>query len=258
MHAPLADLSLDRLAAVRIVAADIDGTVTRDGKFTPELLGALQRLTALQVKCLLITGRPAGWVQAISNYFPIWGAIAEGGGVFFPAGEGTVPRLLGPAKGYQMDVLRATLRDGFRRIAARHPQVRESPDNPSRWTDWTFDLTGLTRGDFASISELARECGLEFTYSTVQCHLFLSGQSKAAALQEILPDHADGEIIFIGDSPNDESLFARPDLAIGVGVSNIRDFLDQMSGRPHYLTAGAELDGFLELVCHLERARRLR
>ncbi len=76
-------LTADKLKDIRLIATDVDGTLTRHDKFTPELLHAIDLINAKGVKLLLVTGRSAGWVSALNNYLPVAGAIAENGGLFF-------------------------------------------------------------------------------------------------------------------------------------------------------------------------------
>ena len=70
------------LSKVRLVATDMDGTLTTHGEFTAELLQAFGRLEAGGIKVLIVTGRSAGWVSGIVNYLPVVGAIAENGGLY--------------------------------------------------------------------------------------------------------------------------------------------------------------------------------
>ena len=53
-------LTSERLTDIRLIATDIDGTLTSEGKFTTELLNAIDLLTAKGIKLLLVTGRSAG------------------------------------------------------------------------------------------------------------------------------------------------------------------------------------------------------
>lgn len=68
---------------IRLVATDMDGTLTQQGQFTATLWQALEHLAAADIPVLIVTGRSAGWVSGLVNYLPIWGAIAENGGLFF-------------------------------------------------------------------------------------------------------------------------------------------------------------------------------
>ena len=93
---------LDRLphpnavrSQIRAIVTDVDGTLTRRGQFTAELLRSLDRLAAAGMPVWISTGRSAGWVSALVTYLPVAGAIAENGGlVFLPPGS---PLLHSPA-----------------------------------------------------------------------------------------------------------------------------------------------------------------
>jgi HAD superfamily hydrolase (TIGR01484 family) len=71
------------LNRIRFIATDIDGTLTIHEKFSAKLLEAFDRLNQAGIQVLIVTGRSAGWVSALANYSPIWGEIAENGGLFY-------------------------------------------------------------------------------------------------------------------------------------------------------------------------------
>jgi hydroxymethylpyrimidine pyrophosphatase-like HAD family hydrolase len=63
------------------------------------------------------------------------------------------------------------------------------------------------------------------------------------------------QVVTIGDSPNDWSLFDPAVFANSVGVANIRRYLDQLPHLPRWITAATAGDGFCELVDRLLAAR---
>jgi ribonuclease HI len=96
------------------------------------------------------------------------------------------------------------------------------------------------------------EQGWSFTYSTVQCHIKPLEQEKAAALQQVLrhhfPDLSPDQLVTVGDSPNDESLFDGDRFPLSVGVANVRHYLDRLTHHPHLITPSPEVEGFCELA----------
>lgn len=72
----LQPLSAIDVQSVRLVATDMDGTLTTAGKFTPALFQTFEQLAAAGIQVLIVTGRSAGWVSELAHYLPIWGAIA--------------------------------------------------------------------------------------------------------------------------------------------------------------------------------------
>lgn len=237
------------LSNLRLIAADLDGTLTKNGKFTPAFLRALEKLTAANIQVLIVTGRSAGWVQALKNYLPIIGAIAENGGVFFP-GFSEEPKLLTPIE--NLTIYRQQLGDIFQHLKSQFPDIVESGDNRFRLTDWTFDVRGLSNSNLQTIQQLCREQNYGFTYSNVQCHIKPLQQDKATGLLQVLseyfPQWDTEQIITVGDSPNDESLFDKSKFSLSVGVANIVDYVDKLRHRPVYVTTNKEADGFCELV----------
>jgi HAD superfamily hydrolase (TIGR01484 family) len=239
----------DRLTDIRLIATDIDGTLTRGAKFTTELLQAIDLLNTKGIKLLLVTGRSAGWVSAVNNYLPVAGAIAENGGVYFErdrSGFDYLTRL------ESIEEHRAQLANRFWELQERYPQIQESSDNQFRITDWTFDVAGLTAPELDEIATQCQEWGYSFTFSTVQCHIKPPHQDKGMAILQVLaryfPEIAPTQIITVGDSPNDATMFDRERFPHSVGVANLQDYTTQLSHHPQYLTKLPEVAGFCELV----------
>ena len=51
-----------------LIATDMDGTLTKNGKFTSQLLNSLECLLEAEIPVLIVTGRSAGWVSAIFSH----------------------------------------------------------------------------------------------------------------------------------------------------------------------------------------------
>jgi hydroxymethylpyrimidine pyrophosphatase-like HAD family hydrolase len=245
---PLVQL-LPHVAQLRLIASDVDGTLTQNEQFTPELFKAIAQLNQANLPLLLVTGRSAGWVDALRHYLPVAGAIAENGGVYFAA-EGPYQVLSDiPDLAHH----RQQLADRFGLLQQQYPQLKASADNPFRITDWTFDVAGLTPIEIAAI---ARQCvGWSFTYSTVQCHIKPVGQDKARGLQQVLrqafPALKPCQVLTVGDSPNDEAMFDPRFFPVSVGVANILAYRDRLQHLPQYVTAQSEVSGFCELAALL-------
>ncbi|HEY9644751.1 MAG TPA: hypothetical protein V6C88_00195, partial [Chroococcidiopsis sp.] len=140
----------------------------------------------------------------------------------------------------------------FRHLQAEFPQIRESADNRFRLTDWTFDVQGLSLVDLTRMGDRCQELGWGFTYSAVQCHIKPMGQEKAIALQQVIqrqfPGLAPEQVVTVGDSPNDESLFDGDRFPLSVGVANVRHYAEQLRYQPAFVTDAAEVEGFSELT----------
>jgi HAD superfamily hydrolase (TIGR01484 family) len=243
----------EKLTDIRLIATDIDGTLTRAGKFTRELLESIDLLNTKGIKLLLVTGRSAGWVSAVNNYLPVTGAIAENGGVYFNV-DGEFDFL---TQIDRIEVHRAHLANRFWELQSRYPQIQESIDNQFRITDWTFDVGGLSDLELGEIDRQCQQWGYSFTFSTIQCHLKPQQQDKGASILQVLkqyfPEIKSTQIVTVGDSPNDATMFDSALFPHSVGVANINHYTTQLAHQPRYLTKLPEVAGFCELVNLLVR-----
>lgn len=239
----------NRLGNIRLIATDMDGTLTEHGQFTSELIQTLEKLNRANIAVLIVTGRSAGWVQAISTYLPIVGAIAENGGLLY-WNHATRRKLLTGIPNINQH--RHQLKSVFQLLQSKFPQLAVSEDNRFRVTDWTFELQELTRQELEEINNICQAEGWGFTYSTVQCHLKPVKQDKAIALEQIIqqyfPNLIPEQIVTVGDSPNDESLFDQTKFPLSVGVANILEYRDRLKHFPAYVTRNPESEGFCELA----------
>ena len=94
---------------------------------------------------------------------------------------------------------------------------------------------------------------MSFTYSTVQCHIKIPRQNKAAGLVKVLqqrfPELSPADIVTVGDSPNDESLF-EAQFPQSVGVANVAHYL-------HFPGAFTDLHHYCRRRQRLHRASGL-
>ncbi|MEO0967033.1 MAG: HAD family hydrolase [Cyanobacteria bacterium J06639_18] len=234
---------------ISLVATDMDGTLTRKGKFTTALLQALENLADQDIKVLILTGRSAGWVNGLASYLPIVGAVAENGGLFYPADSEDVIKLT-PINDYNEH--RQGLAEAFSKLQTQFPRIQESSDNRFRLTDWTFDVADLTTQELTILDNLCQDMGWGFTYSSVQCHIKPLGQEKAKALLQVLkqyfPEYQIEQVVTVGDSPNDESLFNQAVFPVSVGVANVLEYSKELKYQPAYVTSAYEGEGFCELA----------
>jgi len=237
---------------LRLIATDMDGTLTQRGKFTASLLQAFEDLRAADIPVLIVTGRSAGWVSGLVTYLPVVGAIAENGGLFYPADS---------AKAIALTLIpdfvehRQQLEVAYQRLKSEFPHIQESTDNRFRLTDWTFDNRHLTVTQLERLDTLCSSMGWGFTYSSVQCHIKPASQDKATGLMQVLheyfPQYAPQQVLTVGDSPNDASLFNPQLFPLSVGVANVLDYASELIYQPAYVTTAVEGEGFCELAQYL-------
>ncbi|MFB8790417.1 MAG: HAD-IIB family hydrolase [Potamolinea sp.] len=122
------------LPNLRLIATDMDGTLTQQGKFTAKLFQALEELRAADIPVLIVTGRSGGWVSGLVSYLPVVGAIAENGGIFY-SDQNTQPVALTAIP--DLSLHRQQLQVAYQNLKSEFPQIQESSDNRFRITDWT-------------------------------------------------------------------------------------------------------------------------
>ena len=257
----------DWMDTIRLVACDMDGTLTLQGKFCDRLLSLLQRLEAAKIPTFIVTGRSAGWVSGLVEYLPIAGAIAENGGIFFsadypqglplvelaPMGEdnrNSVPQSAITTPYHQH---RQQLSELFVGMQSQWPQLVPSADNPYRLTDWTFDKNDLPDDVLGEMTQYCLDRGWGFTYSSIQCHLKRIEQSKQAGLLQVISlgmetPLSGSDMLTFGDSPNDETLFDVSVFPYSVGVLNLKPYLSTLKHQPRWLASQAEFLGVSEVL----------
>lgn len=249
-HSSLRPIDSYHWENIRLVATDLDGTLTQGEKFDSKLFKALSKLSAVGIDILITTGRSAGWVQAIANYLPVVGAIAENGGLLYWNND-PQPSLISISE-IKIEQHRQQLEKVFKLLQTKFPQIRESLDNRFRLTDWTFDVENLSPTELEQIDYVCQSEGFGFTYSSIQCHIKPTYQDKAYGLNKVIPqyfpDLKPSEMLTIGDSPNDESMFNQEEFPLSVGVANVRKYSDRLKYLPAYVTNKFEGEGFCELA----------
>ncbi len=251
------------LAAVAGVMTDIDDTLTREGAIEPAALAALHALHEAGVPVLAITGRPLGWSQPLARAWPVRAIVAENGAV----------ALVRDAQGVvhteyaQDETTRAAnthrLQAVARQLLAQVPGAMLAQDSAGRVTDIAIDHSEFTRLPPAAIGQvvaLMQAAGMQSTVSSIHINGWFGSHTKWSAAvwmlqrlfgRELAPEI--GRWVYVGDSTNDQLMFRRFPLA--VGVANLRDFAAQLQVWPAYITQAERGAGFAEVAQSLLAAR---
>jgi HAD superfamily hydrolase (TIGR01484 family) len=245
---PFFECPTDKLKQVRIIATDIDGTITDKYGYIPEdIIASFKTLSQKGYVIILITGRAAGICEGILNYIDGITYIISENGAILHTKEGmeflieTNPSLL--VEGYE---------NLYRSMSDRGFNVYFTRDTPFRIMDIAIDKSGTSREILDEVELIAVSSGFKTLESANHFHIYPGGYSKGKALGEIVKNkRLFGNIITIGDSLNDESLFIPLDNKITVGVKNILDYESQMIYKPTYITSGRFYSGFLEIANRL-------
>jgi HAD superfamily hydrolase (TIGR01484 family) len=256
---PLADLDP---RGVRVLLFDVDDTLTTQGKLTAEAYGALEALRRAGLRSVAVSGRAAGFCEYAARMWPVDAVVGENGGFWFRSIGGKVAREYREA----VDV-RARNRERYaaisRAIIAAVPGCASASDERYRETDFTIDyaeeVPTLPLEAVERIAGLMRHESLHVAVSSIHIHGWFGDYDKQITSRALLARHFDldpganpAAAVFVGDSPNDASMFAA--FPKCVGVANVRTYAGRMTAEPRYVTQAAFGAGFAELVAHLLRS----
>jgi HAD superfamily hydrolase (TIGR01484 family) len=265
---PLSRMPRSLAASMRGVFADIDDTITSDGRLGAAAYAALEALDAAGLAVIPVTGRPAGWCDHIARMWPVTAVVGENGAFYFRY-EHAARRM---HQRFMQDA--ATRRAGRERldalagqILAQVPGTALASDQAYREADlaidWCEDVPALDAAAVARVVAAFHAAGANAKVSSIHVNGWFGDYDKLGmtriAARECLGVDLDLErerYVFVGDSPNDAPLFGF--FPNAVGVANVRAFAGQLDAEPRYVTGAASGDGFRELAMHLLAARGSR
>jgi HAD superfamily hydrolase (TIGR01484 family) len=259
--APLPISELDA-AGLRGIFTDIDDTLTVAGKLPAAVYSALEELRDAGLAIVPVTGRSAGWSHMVLHHWPVEAVVAESGGVCLHRDADGVPRWLYHDKQARIAEDRIHIAAVAEQVMSRVPGLVLADDNPFRLVDFALDhcetVPPVPRERIEEAISMFREQGLQARASSVHINVWRGNFDKAPMslryLEEVrgaaLPEEI-GRWLFVGDAPNDASMFAA--FPLGVGVANLAPLLDRLPVPPRFLTAASHGDGFRELAAHLLR-----
>ena len=262
---PLAEFPLAARRAIRVVLTDIDDTLTLHGKLPAVAYTALERLRAAGLLVVPVTGRPAGWCDHIARMWPVDAVVGENGAFWFRY-DAQARRLV---KHYVVDeeeraLQRARLGATARRILAEVPGCAIASDQPYREADLAIDyredVAPLPLAAVQRILALMEAGGLTAKASSIHVNGWFGGYDKLSTARLMLReefaidmDASREAFVFVGDSPNDQPMFAF--FPHAVGVANVREMAEIMQDLPAWITPSPGAHGFTELADALLAAR---
>jgi HAD superfamily hydrolase (TIGR01484 family) len=263
---PLDHLSGNALARFRGAFADVDDTLTTDGRLTAEAYAALSALHAAGMLVVPITGRPAGWCDHIARMWPVDAVVGENGAFYF-CYERAARRLL---KRFRDDdatraANRARLAAVRDRVLADVPGAVLASDQLYREADLAIDYCeDVPRLDDAAVDRIVaimRGAGMTAKVSSIHVNGWFGDYDKLGMTRTLMRERFGVDLdadrdryVFVGDSPNDTPMFGY--FPLSIGVANVRRFAARLEHAPAYVTAADAGAGFAELAARLLAARR--
>jgi HAD superfamily hydrolase (TIGR01484 family) len=251
---------------LRFILTDFDDTLTWEGQLPVETLRALAQLEVNGLKVIPVTGGCAGWSDMIARSLPVDGVITEGGACFIGK---TADRHLTYAfwrDEFEMRAEQARLLDQVNQVLIEFPRLRLARDQSYRLTDvaidYAQDITPPAIEDKNACLAALIALGLNAKASSIHINVCSQGYDKFSMAQRVLSQvyglsdtEQQQQVLYVGDAPNDESMFAR--FPLSVGVANIAEHLSIMRHRPRYQTTQPGGLGFAELADFVLAARRV-
>jgi HAD superfamily hydrolase (TIGR01484 family) len=255
---PIAELPAGLCRRLAFLFTDIDDTLTREGMLPAASYATLWDLHDAGIRVVPVTGRPAGWCDHIARMWPVEGVVGENGAFYYRydrvrramSRSHTLP----PA---ELAAGRQRLSSIAERILREVPGTAIAADQPFRISDFAIDfcedVPPLPPASVDAICRILAAEGVAHKVSSIHVNFWIGGFDKLACARRFLEersgtsfDAAVERAVFIGDSPNDEPLFAG--FLHTIAVANIGRFLDRLGHLPEYVTAADSAEGFVEAV----------
>jgi HAD superfamily hydrolase (TIGR01484 family) len=253
-----------QLARLRWVLTDIDDTLTLDGRLPAAAYAALEALDAAGIAVIPVTGRPAGWCDAIARHWPVAAVVGENGALWYALDRQARRMLRWQAQPEEERLAnRARLHELAGRALREVPGSAIAADQAFRLFDVAIDFcedAGPLGFDAAErIAAIFQAGGAAAKVSSIHVNAWIGGWDKRAGIEAlfaarfqpfgVVRDH----VAFVGDSANDAPLFAA--VPCSVGVANVAPFLPGMATPPAYITRAEGGTGFAEFADALLKAR---
>ncbi len=256
----------DRWATLVGVLTDIDDTLTREGTLDAPAAAALAALHAARVPVVAVTGRSLRWCREVAATWPqavaFAALVAENGATALrPAGTGWQTLYAQPHAVRRAHTRR--LRACAAAVCREVPGAVLSRDSVGRETDIAIDHSEHAHLDEAGIARVLavmRAHGLHATVSSIHVNGWIGTHDKLSGARWMVRclwgRDLDAEIdrwVYVGDSTNDQVMFAA--FPMSVGVANLRRFADRLQTWPAYIAEGERGAGFAEVARRLLAAR---
>lgn len=256
---PIADLKSEDARRVRYVLMDIDDTLTVGGKLPAVSYAALWKLKEAGLVVIPVTGRPAGWCDLIAREWPVDGVVGENGALAFweeprAGGLPVLRQFFDPGAVRNDHPVLARVRD---RALAEVPGLRVAKDQFARLFDLALDFAEedpvLPLSEAVRVATIAEEEGAVAKVSSIHVNVWMGRYDKLTMAERFLADRFGwdprtglAEVVFVGDSPNDEPMFGR--FPLSCAVANLLRYADLLVRRPAFIASAECGEGFAEIA----------
>jgi hypothetical protein len=258
---PFAQFPIDFKKKIRFVLADIDDTLTYNGRLPSISIAAMERLQEAGIRVIPITGRPAGWCDHMARMWPVDGLVGENGAFYFCYDNRNKKMR---RRYWKTEDERKEDRKKFdaikEEILNKVSGCQVASDQAYREADLAIDFCeDVTPLPIDAVEEIVRcftRAGASAKISSIHVNGWFGDYDKLAMTDLFFKEVFNSElkaikahVIFVGDSPNDAPMFHY--FPHSVGVSNILRFIEKVPHRPAWITENEGGYGFAEMVDQL-------
>ncbi len=215
-----------------------------------------------------ITGRPAGWCDHIARMWPVFAVVGENGAFYM-----RYDRAQRKMTTHQW-ATEANLQDNRKKLDRLALEILQAVPGSALASDQHYRLADLAIDfceDVAALPETAvqqivslfKSAGAQAKVSSIHVNGWFGAYDKLSMTKTLFAHELgidlqnDNEnVLFIGDSPNDEPMFEF--FKYSVGVANIQHQLHRLTHRPKFVTQAHAGGGFAEMARYFLAARGAR
>ncbi|OUS39655.1 haloacid dehalogenase ['Osedax' symbiont bacterium Rs2_46_30_T18] len=246
-----------KIDQIKFVLSDVDDTLTSNGQLRPETYQAMHRLVNAGIIFIPITGGCAGWCDSFSRLWPAAAVIGENGGFYLKRqANNHIDYHFWQSETERLDNTQRLLQIAQEAIT-QVPEVRLAKDQCYRLVDvaidYNQDISGISPAQLAKILAVFHGHGVNAKASSIHVNAWIGDYNKKAMACKLLASEfqltaaqMQQQVLFIGDSLNDETMFEF--FPNSVGVANIEQQLAQLESKPKWITQASYGQGFEQMV----------
>jgi len=247
----------EQLTGIKYVLSDVDDTITSQGQLRPDTYQAIHQLVDAGIIFIPITGGCAGWCDSFARLWPCAAVIGENGGFYIKKQQdSTLDYHFWHSENERISNQKQLLALAQSAIEIV-PQVSLAKDQAYRLVDAAIDYNqdnkDISPTQVAQVLEVFHSAGARANASSIHVNAWFGDYSKRAMAQKLLAQEYQlssekmrEQVLFIGDSLNDESMFEF--FPNSVGVANIASSLEALKHHPTWITQKPNGCGFNQMV----------
>ncbi|MEM5527652.1 HAD-IIB family hydrolase [Gammaproteobacteria bacterium AS21] len=245
---------------IKFVLSDVDDTITTNGQLLPQTYNAIHQLVDQGIVFIPITGGCAGWCDSFARLWPCQAVIGENGGFYLKkSNQGNIDYHFWQGQQERAQNHQKLLALAKKAIKAV-PEVNLAKDQAYRLVDvaidYNQDISGISSDQINTILDTFHQGGANAKASSIHVNAWIGDYNKKIMACHMLAtefslteQQMKEQVLFIGDSLNDESMFEF--FPNSVGVANIQHSLAKLTHLPTWITEKSFGRGFNQVIASI-------